>query len=249
MRSLINLLTRNYILLANLGCLIGFCFQFGNVLDTYVHPTQTTITVTERDLKDSEFPLLFKICFNPSFNTTAEEEAGFDDFFSGQSKYNSSLVGWAGHTEEGGVLGTVEEMVSKLTLHNPQEVIDAIWVWSMANEWINISIESVQLWRLNDPYNCFTLNLSKNEEVSRLGVKQVFFFFPLMENSSMELLLKGASTICSREIKAHKFYSSGTDIQFTTSSRRLDGGAYCGAPVGGKCMVSKAKLVLYAFAV
>ena len=23
-------------------------------------------------------------------------------------------------------------------------------------------------------------------------------------------------------------------VQFTTSSRRLDGGAYCGAPVGGK---------------
>ena len=38
-------------------------------------------------------------------------------------------------------------------------------------------------------------------------------------------------------------------VQLTTSSRRLDGGAYCGAPVGGKCMVSKAKLVLYAFAV
>ena len=38
-------------------------------------------------------------------------------------------------------------------------------------------------------------------------------------------------------------------VQFTTSSRRLDGGAYCVAPVGGKCMVSKAKLVLYAFAV
>ena len=38
-------------------------------------------------------------------------------------------------------------------------------------------------------------------------------------------------------------------VQFTTSSRRLDGGAYCEAPVGGKCMVSKAKLVLYAFAV
>ena len=35
----------------------------------------------------------------------------------------------------------------------------------------------------------------------------------------------------------------------TTSSRRLDGVAYCGAPVGGKCMVSKAKLVLYALAV
>ena len=38
-------------------------------------------------------------------------------------------------------------------------------------------------------------------------------------------------------------------VQLTTSSRRLDGGAYCGARVGGKCMVSKAKMVLYAFAV
>ena len=39
------------------------------------------------------------------------------------------------------------------------------------------------------------------------------------------------------------------NLQFTTSSRRLDGGASCVASVGGKCMVSKAKLVLYAFAV
>ena len=29
---------------------------------------------------------------------------------------------------------------------------------------------------------------------------------------------------------------SSQEIQFTTSSRRLDGGAYCGAPVGGKCI-------------
>ena len=221
MRSLINLLTRNYILLVNLGCLIGFCFQFGSVVDTYVHPTQTTITVTERDLRDFEFPLLFKICFNPSFNKTVEEEAGYYDFFSGKSKHNSSLVGWAGHTEEGGVLGTVEEMVSKLTLHKPQEVIEKIKIWSLANEWINISIDSVELWRLNDPYNCYTLNMSKNQEVREKGVKQVFFWFPLLENTSMELLLKGASTISSREIKTHKFYSSGADIKLEHLGSRV----------------------------
>ena len=38
-------------------------------------------------------------------------------------------------------------------------------------------------------------------------------------------------------------------IQLTTSSHRQDGGAYCVAPVGGKYMVSKAKFVLFAFAV
>ena len=213
MRSLINLLTRNYIILANIGCFIGFCLQFGNVVDTYVHPTQTTITVTERNLKDFQFPLLFKICFNPSFNKTAEAEAGYSDYFNGKSKHNSSLFGWAGHSEDGQVLGTVEEMVNNLILHSPQEVINKIQVWSMANEWIDISIDSVELWRLNDPYNCYTLNLSKNEEVKEKGVKQVFFNFPLLENKSLEVLLKGASVICSREIKTHKFYSSGAVIK------------------------------------
>ena len=53
------------------------------------------------------------------------------------------------------------------------------------------------------------------------------------------------ANICPKSNTAH----TPIEIQFTTSSRRLDGGAYCGAPVGGKCMVSKAKLVLYAFAV
>ena len=57
-----------------------------------------------------------------------------------------------------------------------------------------------------------------------------------------------------KEIKVVSFllqkaFINPLKLQFTTSSRRLDGGAYCGAPVGGKCMVPKAKLVLYAFAV
>ena len=224
MRSLINFLSRNYIILANLGCLIGFCFQFGNVLDTYVHPTQTTITVTERDLKDSEFPLLFKICFNPSFNKTAEEEAGYNSFFSGKSTFNSSLVGWAGHNEDGSVQGTAEEMVSKITLHRPQDVIDLIEVWTMANKWVNISSDSVELWRLNYPYNCYTLNLSSSQEVREKGVKQVFFNFPLLENTSMELLLKGASMIGDREIKAHKFYSSGAVIKLENLGKQIEGG-------------------------
>ena len=217
--SLIGLFSRNYLLLANLACLIGFCVQFGNVLDTYVHPSQTTITVTETNLQDSQFPLLFKICFNPSFNASAVEEAGYTDFISGKSKFNSSFLGWAGHTFQGGVQGTVEEIIRKVTLHNPEQVISSIDVWSMANTWISISIDSVELWRLNSPYNCYTLNLSKNHEVQEKGVKQVFFTFPLTKNTSMEILLKGASMICNREIKNHKFYSSGADIKLERSGK------------------------------
>ena len=38
-------------------------------------------------------------------------------------------------------------------------------------------------------------------------------------------------------------------LQLTTSSRGQDEGAYGEAAVGGKCMASKAKLVLFVYAV
>ena len=234
--TLKDLLSRNYILLVNLACFVGFCVQLANVVDTYVHPTQTTMEVNEKDLQDSDFPLLFKICINPSFNHTAIDEAGFDDaygFFSGTSRFNSSLFGWAGHTAEGGVLGTVEQMINKVTLyHNPNQVIKAITIWTNENEFFKLSVDMVELRRLNYPYNCYTLDLSKSVKVQEMGVKQIFFYFRLLENTSVELLLRGASMICNRELKSHKFYSSGADIKLpdlgkhkfkqTISARRGD---------------------------
>ena len=215
--TLKDLLSRNYILLVNLSCFVGFCVQLANVVDTYVHPTQTTMEVNEKDLQDSDFPLLFKICINPSFNHTAIDEAGFDDaygFFSGTSRFNSSLFGWAGHTAEGGVLGTVEQMINRVTLyHNPNQVIKAIAIWTNKNEFFKLSVDVVELRRLNYPYNCYTLDLSKSVKVQEMGVKKVFFYFRLLENTSVELLLRGASMICNRELKSNKFYSSGADIK------------------------------------
>ena len=200
--------------MVNLACFGGFCVQSANVVDTYVHPTQTTMEVTEKDLQDSDFPLLFKICINPSFNHTAIDEAGFDHFFSGKSRFNSSLFGWAGHTAEGGVLGTVEQMINKVTLyHNPNQVIKAIRIWTNKNEFFKLSVDIVELRRLNYPYNCYTLDLSKSVKVQEMGVKKVFFYFRLLENTSVELLLRGTSMICNRELKSHKFYSSGADIK------------------------------------
>ena len=45
------------------------------------------------------------------------------------------------------------------------------------------------------------------------------------------------------------FLKNVDDVQSTTSNSAQNGGAYCGSAFGGKCMVSKAKLVVYAFAV
>ena len=54
---------------------------------------------------------VFKICLHDIENTTERyEEMGYSDnfdFFLGQSMYNGSGRGWAGHYEDGSVRGSV----------------------------------------------------------------------------------------------------------------------------------------------
>ena len=51
-----------------------------------------------------DFPVVFKICIKPGFNSDGLKYVGYSDiwsYFVGESRYNSSLIGWAGHTKEG----------------------------------------------------------------------------------------------------------------------------------------------------
>ena len=118
--SVLHVFVHHHILLTNLICLTAFTIQFGSILQGYINPEHTNIRVTER--KITVFPLVFKICFSPSFNLSAIEDAGYDarygswHYFLGQSKYNSSIVGWAGHTNTSGVRGSVEELHTVFSL-------------------------------------------------------------------------------------------------------------------------------------
>ena len=90
---------------------------------------------------------------------------------------------------------------------------DSILVWSLANEWITIPLTSVTVRRPNYPYNCFTLDLSQNDDIKSKGLKQIFFYFFTRNGSSVELLLEDKMQACNREIKYHKFYFSGPNIE------------------------------------
>ena len=80
----------------------------------FIYPTLLNTDASEIDLQDIEFPLDIKICAEPGFNETAIEEAGYAKspwkYFTGVSRFNSSIVGWAGHTKDFGVKGSVEEI-------------------------------------------------------------------------------------------------------------------------------------------
>ena len=206
-------LVHHHALIANLICLIAFIVQFGNILHGYISPEQTNIRVSEQNM--ATFPLVFKICFSPGINESAIEEAGYAgiwEYFNGLSKYNMSIVGWGGHTNTSGVRGEVKELMEKVQLHTVREVIDGIRVYSMKNDLFWISLASVSLWRINYPFNCFTLDLTNNTEVKEKGIRKIRIQFPMIQNTSVSILPQGKDWACNREINSNQFFSSGANV-------------------------------------
>ena len=124
-----------------------------------------------------------------------------------------SEYGWAGHTENSGVLGSVKDLVEEVTVHSVEQVIKGMKVWSVTNEWFNVSMNSVKVWRLNFPHNCYSLDLTNNRDIKEKGVKQLFLDFFILKNYSVDILLEGQSLAGFRIIKAHRSQSTGNAIR------------------------------------
>ena len=74
-----------------------------------VDPAQTVTRIEKVNFDELEFSVLFKVCFKPAFHSKKLEENCYGDiwrYFKGESKYNRSISGWAGHTTDGGVISS-----------------------------------------------------------------------------------------------------------------------------------------------
>ena len=83
----------------------------------------------------------------------------------------------------------------------------------MTNQEVILSLDSVKVWRLNFPHNCYSLDLSKNRDVQEKGIKQLYLEFYILENYYVEIYVEGQSLASYRMIKAHRFYSTGDIIR------------------------------------
>ena len=66
--------------------------------------------MSEINVTIKDFPVVFKICITPGFDAKNLKFVGYSsvyNYFAGESRHNSSLIGWAGHTQEGTVLTDV----------------------------------------------------------------------------------------------------------------------------------------------
>ena len=112
-------LVKHHWKILNLLCCFAFSWQLYGIMDDWIHPSRKTTDITEKKLEDLEFPIVFKVCLKPGFNITALKEEGYESFsgyFTGQSRYNKSIYGWAGHTETFQSKSTVRDVYKKVQL-------------------------------------------------------------------------------------------------------------------------------------
>ena len=90
-------------LLFNFSLLVVCFIHVITILFNFLNPENPNVKYYEMDLKDIEFPLTFKICYERDDQLEIFQNLGYDriyyDFYKGRSMYNSSLYGWNGHTK------------------------------------------------------------------------------------------------------------------------------------------------------
>ena len=95
----------------NVACFTAFIIQMCIIANDHLYPSETVSHRVEKKLDEIQFPVLFKICIKPAFNLKELQNAGYYsiwDYFTGQSRYDKSVYGWAGHTTDGKVYGSVQ---------------------------------------------------------------------------------------------------------------------------------------------
>ena len=96
---------------------LAFIVQFAEIIYETAYPSVTTTNVAEEIVES--FPMIFKICPNPAFKMQALLDFGYYDiytYFLGQSRFNHSIYGWAGHTENTSTIAPPEEIYPNITL-------------------------------------------------------------------------------------------------------------------------------------
>ena len=101
----------------NFAVLIISCAHILSIYKQSVDPPLPNVKHYEQNLNRIEFPLIFKFCFLHRELVYFLKDLGYDgilNFYHGQSRYNSSLYGWNGHTLNGRTKGSVKSKMNNI---------------------------------------------------------------------------------------------------------------------------------------
>ena len=110
------LIIKKFWVLIQSGFLTAFLIQSFYIFFNILYPSETITTTEEKTM--TEIPILFKICFEPAFNTDKLNKEGYDeiyDYFLGQSMYDDNCYGWTGHYNDSKVNNNTVKGYIKVT--------------------------------------------------------------------------------------------------------------------------------------
>ena len=90
--------------------MVAFVVHFSTIAYELKHPKHPSIRIRKTDLRNIDFPVIFKFCVGDVKNEERFQKLGYVDryhVFLGSSKFNRSLVGWNGHTQNFSTLMSV----------------------------------------------------------------------------------------------------------------------------------------------
>ena len=207
--------TPNALFLVNILCLFAVVTQLAFNFRDFLFPRLTNTRVETRYLQGDDFPLIFRICVQPAFDKKALEETGYGygqvyRYFQGRSKFNKSIFGWAGHTNDSGTYGTINDVYQKVSSYTPKDVITKIYVDFESGKRFFLNHSHVQLERVNFPLNCFNLNITKHPEVRNRQIQAISFRFNGQKNiTSVQIIPQGKHLISYRDFYHYSLYSTG----------------------------------------
>ena len=207
---------------ANITGTAFLTIQLGHVLEGFFKPTITRTWEEKVPLRDMDFPLDPKICVIPGFNQAALYDVGYEDtwqYFRGQSRFNESVYGWAGHTKDSGIVGSVEEIIAHVIDYRIENVIEQVWVWTKEGDAIKIPLQKLTVARVNYPNNCLTLPLNKIPDIKGKQIQELLVFVNFTGYNSIEIHFVGDTLVNGRHIKEHRLNSGGDVIKLTGQSR------------------------------
>ena len=196
-------------------CLLALFVQLGFNLQGFFQPKFPTTLVKDLALKDLEdgFPLVIKICPQPGFDEKALYEVGYSglwQYFKGKSRFNKNVFGWAGHTSNNTTWGNVEKTFEKVRINAVTEILDNVNVKLNTGEYLSFSDE-VRLERVNYPFNCYTLDLTRNSRLRGKGVKKLDMMLFTDEETfkAVHIQIHGRTLVTHRNIFDHTVFTTG----------------------------------------
>ena len=178
----------------------------------------TNTEVKEVPLKDMDFPLDFKVCFEPSrFNETLLKSFGYESmtwYIRGANNHTLPALGWGGYDNQ-----SVQVKNASEVLHTAKKdwttshVLNKLHIYPLPGNDQNIN---ATLQKINWIDNCYLLNRCMTEKDVLRTMKSLLIFFDESmlkdDNVTIELKLQGQNLAASRAIQDHLFFHTGDDM-------------------------------------